>query len=378
MDGSNPLSIWLGASVARTKTHEPPPPTAGQIDVERAIAEIRAGRPVILKDAESQIVVFGVECLAAALTGAGRAAARRDSRLILTAARLRQLGLDRRQPGLVAVPAIDLARINALAQGVEARIDAPVGAPSPIHFGALELLRLAHVLPAALVIPATDASSRRGLLAAAVADVSGYRVARAKSLNIVGRAPVPLDGAPDTEFVVFRGGEGLRDQVAVIIGKPDYSGPVTVRLHSACLTGDLFGSLKCDCGDQLRHTARFMAQNGGGVLLYIDQEGRGNGLSNKIRAYELQARGYDTYDADAVLGFDHDQRRFDFAADMLRKLGVARVRIMTNNPVKIAALENAGIDVVSDQRVLGRKTAHNQRYLASKRDRSGHLLEQDL
>jgi GTP cyclohydrolase II len=366
------------ASVAPTETHEPPPPSAGQIDVERAIAEIRAGRPVILKDAESQIVVFGVECLAAALTGAGRAAARRGSRLILTAPRLRQLGLDRREPGLVAVPAIDLARINALAQGVGARIDAPVAAPSPIHLGALELLRLAHVLPAALVIPATGASSRRGLLAAAVAEVSGYRVARAKSLNIVGRAPVPLDGAPDTEFVVFRGGEGLRDQVAVIIGKPDYSGPVTVRLHSACLTGDLFGSLKCDCGDQLRHTARFMAQNGGGVLLYIDQEGRGNGLSNKIRAYELQARGYDTYDADAVLGFDHDQRRFDFAADMLRKLGVARVRIMTNNPVKIAALENAGIDVVSDQRVIGRKTAHNQRYLASKRDRSGHLLEQDL
>ena len=366
------------ASVEPTETHEPPPPSAGQIDVERAIAEIRAGRPVILKDAESQIVVFGVECLAAALTGAGRAAARRGSRLILTAPRLRQLGLDRREPGLVAVPAIDLARINALAQGVGARIDAPVAAPSPIHLGALELLRLAHVLPAALVIPATGASSRRGLLAAAVAEVSGYRVARAKSLNIVGRAPGPRDGAPDTEFVVFRGGEGLRDQVAVIIGKPDYSGPVTVRLHSACLTGDLFGSLKCDCGDQLRHTARFMAQNGGGVLLYIDQEGRGNGLSNKIRAYELQARGYDTYDADAVLGFDHDQRRFDFAADMLRKLGVARVRIMTNNPVKIAALENAGIDVVSDQRVIGRKTAHNQRYLASKRDRSGHLLEQDL
>lgn len=364
--------------MARTETHEPPPPSTGQIDVERAIAEIRAGRPVILKDAESQIVVSGVECLAAALAGAGRAAARGAARLILTAPRLRQLGLDRREPGLVALPTIDLARINALAEGVGARIDTPVAAPSPIHLGALELLRLAHVLPAAVVIPATGASSRRGLLAAALADVSGYRVARAKSLSIVGRAPVPLDGAPDTEFVVFRGGEGLRDQVAVIIGKPDYAGPVTVRLHSACLTGDLFGSLKCDCGDQLRHTARFMAQNGGGVLLYIDQEGRGNGLSNKIRAYELQARGYDTYDADAVLGFDHDQRRFDFAADMLRKLGVARVRIMTNNPVKIAALENAGIDVVSDQRVIGRKTAHNLRYLASKRDRSGHLLEQDL
>jgi GTP cyclohydrolase II len=233
------------------------------------------------------------------------------------------------------------------------------------------------VLPAALVIPETDASCELGLLSVALVDMSGYRVARAKSLSIVSRTSVPLDGAPDTEFVVFRGGEGLGDQVAGIIGKPDVSSPVTVRLHSACVTGDLLGSLKCDCGDQLRHTARFMAQNGGGVLLYIDQEGRGNGLSNEIRAYELQARGYDTYDADTALGFDHDQRRFDFAAEMLTELGVARVRVMTNNPVKIAALENAGIDVVSDQRVIGRKTAHNVCYLASKRDRSEHLLKQD-
>jgi GTP cyclohydrolase II len=165
-----------------------------------------------------------------------------------------------------------------------------VAAPSPIHLGALELLRLALVLPAALVIPETGASSELGLLSVALVDMSGYRVARAKSLSIVSRAPVPLDGAPDTEFAVFRGGEDLGDQVAVIIGKPDVSSPVTVRLHSACLTGDLFGSLKRDCGDQLRHTARFMAENGGGVLLY-DQEGRGNGLSNEIRAYELQARG---------------------------------------------------------------------------------------
>ena len=373
----DPLSNWLGATVARTETHDPAPPSAGQIDVERAIAEIRAGRPVILRDAESRAAVFCVECLGAALSGAWRAAARGDARLILTTPRLRQLGLDRREPGLIVLPTIDLARINALAFNVGARIDAPVAAPSPVHLGALELLRLAHVLPAALSIPATGASLELGLLSAALADVSGYRVARSTSLGIVSRAPVPLDGAPDTEFVVFRGGEGLCDQVAVIIGKPDVSGPVTVRLHSACLTGDLFGSLKCDCGDQLRSTARFMAQNGGGVLLYIDQEGRGNGLSNKIRAYELQARGYDTYDADAALGFDHDQRRFDFAAEMLKELGVARVRVMTNNPAKIAALESAGIEVVSDQRVIGRKTPQNLRYLASKRDRSGHLLEQD-
>ena len=97
---------------------------------------------------------------------------------------------------------------------------------------------------------------------------------------------------------------------------------MAVRLHSACLTGDLFGSLKCDCGDQLRATVRWMAENGGGILLYLDQEGRGNGIANKIRAYKLQAQGYDTYEADEALGFELDGRRFDFAAEMLRQLGV--------------------------------------------------------
>jgi len=166
--------------------------------------------------------------------------------------------------------------------------------------------------------------------------------------------------------------------VAILIGQPDPGAPVWVRLHSACLTGDLFGSLKCDCGDQLRHTAQWMAANGGGVLLYLDQEGRGNGLSSKIRAYDLQAQGFDTYDADEVLGFDHDQRHFDFAAAMLKALGVSRVRLMTNNPVKIAALRDAGLDIVSDERVIGRRTDHNQGYLAAKRDRAGHLFEADV
>jgi GTP cyclohydrolase II len=120
-----------------------------------------------------------------------------------------------------------------------------------------------------------------------------------------------------------------------------------------------------------------MAESGGGILLYLDQEGRGNGIANKIRAYKLQSQGYDTYDADEMLGFDLDQRRFDFAAEMLRRLDVARVRIITNNPEKIAALRQAGLDVVSEQRVLGRETAHNVRYLTSKRDRAGHYIDLD-
>jgi len=257
-------------------------------------------------------------------------------------------------------------------------VDAPVAALGKLDHAALELTRLALILPAAVV---ANVSSRaiegEGLIRVEAAAIEGYRASKALDLRIVSRAPVPLEGAPDTEFVVFRGGEGLRDQVAVIVGKPDLSTPITVRLHSACLTGDLFGSLKCDCGDQLRHTARFMAENGGGVLLYLDQEGRSNGFANKMRAYALQAQGFDTYDADEVLGFEHDQRRFEFAASMLKQLGVSRVRLMTNNPLKIAALESAGLEVVSDHRILGRKTDHNVSYLAAKRDRAGHFIDVD-
>lgn len=352
--------------------------TAEQIEVERAIAEIRSGRPVVLRDDAMYAIVAGVEALDAALATELEIVAQGSARLILPAPRLRRLGLDRREPGFVALPTIDLERLRALTREIHSRIDAPVAGLSPFYFGALELLRLSLVLPAALAIPWDSAETLpQGLLSVSLANVQGYRRACAAGMRIVSRAPVPLEGAPDTEFVVFRGGEGLRDQVAVVVGAPSLSTPVSVRLHSACLTGDLFGSLKCDCGDQLRRTTRFMAENDGGILLYLDQEGRGNGISNKIRAYELQAQGYDTFDADEVLGFDHDQRKFDFAAKMLKLLGVTRVRVMTNNPIKIAALESAGLEVVSDHRIFGRKTDHNIRYLAAKRDRAGHLFECD-
>lgn len=349
-----------------------------QVAVERAISEIRAGRPVALKSGRSHVLVTGVEALDERLAEVLAPMARRTARLVLPAPRLRRLGLDRVKPGAIALPHLNLARIAALSLEVGARIDAPVAALGKLDLAALELARLSLVLPAVVVIPVSSRSIEgEGLVRIEIKAIEGYRNGTLRDLRIVGRAPVPLEGAPDTEFVIFRGGEGLRDQVAVIVGKPDFGKPVTVRLHSACLTGDLFGSLKCDCGDQLRHTARHMAESGGGVLLYLDQEGRGNGLSNKMRAYKLQAQGFDTYDADEVLGFDHDQRGFDFAALMLKQLGITHVQIMTNNPLKIAALEAAGLEVVSDQRILGRLTDQNIRYLASKRDRAGHFIDVD-
>jgi len=348
-----------------------------QMSVERAIAEFRAGRPVLIEN-ETTAFAIGVEDLGPERCARLDAASGGQARLILPAARLRRLGLDRTQGAAVALPVVDHARIETLALRMEARIDAPVRPMAAIDEEAMELARLSLVLPAVVVVPvAAGAEVEPSVVRVAGAAIRGYRRAAAREIRIVSRAPVPLEGAPETEFVVFRGGEGLRDQVAILVGRPDLSAPVAVRMHSACLTGDLFGSLKCDCGDQLRDTVRYMAQNGGGILLYLDQEGRGNGIANKIRAYRLQSQGFDTYDADEWLGFDLDQRRFDFAAEMLKQLGVTHVRVMTNNPEKIAALRNAGLEVASHQRVLGRPTAENVRYLAAKRDRAGHFLDFD-
>jgi GTP cyclohydrolase II len=344
--------------------------------VERALSEVRAARPVII-EGDEPVLVAAAEGLDQALAEAIDALAGGQARLVLPAARLRRLGLDRTRTGVVAFPTVDLARVEQLALKVEARFDAPVSPAQSADEDALELMRLALLLPAAIVVPVDREALDPAVLRVSADAVRGYRRRKAEDIRIVGRAPVPLEGARDTEFVVFRGGEGLRDQVAIVVGQPRLDQPVAVRLHSACLTGDLFGSLKCDCGDQLRETVRHMAETDGGILLYLDQEGRGNGIANKIRAYRLQAQGYDTYDADEVLGFDLDQRRFDFAAAMLRQLGVSRVRIMTNNPEKIAALTSAGLEVVAEERVLGRATAENVRYLASKRDRAGHYIDFD-
>ncbi|BBF91446.1 GTP cyclohydrolase II RibA [Blastochloris tepida] len=347
------------------------------VAVERALAEIRAGRPVVITGEGGPVLAVGVEGLDAAL--AARLATAGPARLVLPAARLRRLGLERTAAGTLALPAIDLARIERLTLALDAALDAPIGPAASIDEAALELARLALILPALLVAPLAAAGSAAfaDLMTVPAAAIGRYRAGEIERLRIVGRAPVPLEGAPETEFVVFRGGEGLRDQVAVIIGRPDFNGTVPVRLHSACLTGDLFGSLACDCGDQLRSTARAMAAGGGGIILYLDQEGRGNGIANKIRAYRLQSRGFDTFDADEALGFEFDGRRFDFAAAMLRQLGVAKVRLLTNNPHKVAALREAGLDVVAEERVLGRRTPENIRYLTAKRDRAGHRLDAD-
>lgn len=232
---------------------------------------------------------------------------------------------------------------------------------------ALELARLAGLLPAYFV-GADDAAVEAVCTAADIAAFSD-----ATQLEIAARARLPVEAKVDAEIVAFRSTDDPREHVALLLGERDGSPPV-VRLHSECLTGDVLGSLKCDCGPQLHCALHEIAEARWGVLLYLRQEGRGIGLINKLRAYQLQDQGFDTVDANVRLGFAIDARDFGVAARMLDLLGIRAVRLLTNNPAKVAGLEAEGITVIERLPLALPSNPHNERYLATKRDRTGHDL----
>ena len=188
-------------------------------------------------------------------------------------------------------------------------------------------------------------AAARGVPLIAAEKILAYEQHASATLRPVSRARVPLAVA-DAQLVAFRSSTGSADHLAIIIGQPQRDQPVLTRLHSECFTGDLLGSLRCDCGDQLRGALAVMAAAGSGVLLYLAQEGRGIGLANKLRAYALRDQGLDTIDANSALGFDPDERFYWPAAEMLRQLGFTKIRLMTNNPDKLAALSHYGIAIV--------------------------------
>lgn len=192
-------------------------------------------------------------------------------------------------------------------------------------------------------------------------------------LQIAARARLPVAASETAEIIAFRSPEEASDHVALVIGQRDGNPPV-VRLHSECLTGDVLGSLKCDCGPQLHAALHAMADAPWGVLLYLRQEGRGIGLVNKLRAYALQDQGYDTVDANLRLGFPVEARDFAIAGRMLELLNIPHIRLMTNNPEKVARLEKEGVEVVERLPLALPTNPHNEQYLATKRDRTGHQL----
>ena len=327
------------------------------------------------------LVVAAIEAAPATLLKR-MAAAGASLSLLMTGQRAQALGIADGRGSAVAieVPAgSTLESLRTLAgAGIEGPIphgftridtDPPFAAVAEAGF---RLAKAGRLLPALLAFEAA-APHDESLLAVDVADVPENSPPARPRLKHMSQSRVPLSDALDCELALFRDEYGLGEHVAVLIGSPDPSGTVPVRLHSACLTGDLLGSLRCDCGEQLRGAVRRIADLGGGVLLYLDQEGRGIGLANKLRAYALQDSGLDTLDADRRLGFLEDERTYDVAAAMLGELGIGRIKLLTNNPQKIEALRAHGIDVVSRVPLVGTTNSHNARYLKAKRERAGHL-----
>ncbi len=349
------------------------------IRCERAAAELRAGRPLVITDGGTRRATLALDSASPAAFAAFAAAAGERHYLFLTAPRAQTLGIDSPAGIRIALAGQAFDDLPALAYLRDTATPAATPtAGDALDAAAVEVARLGLLLPALVSAELADgASSFDGCLHVTLDDLRHGAVQAGQDYELVTRSPVPLRDVGMTEFAVFRGGVAQRDQVAVIVGTPDLQGAVPVRVHSSCLTGDLFGSLKCDCGDQLRHGLRTLKALGGGILLYLDQEGRGTGIAAKMRAYGYQHEGLDTIDADAQLGFGADERRYGSAIAMLRALGVQRIRLLTNNPTKAQHLRNAGIDVVGSIPVTGEITAENEHYLRTKAERAGHHLDVD-
>lgn len=361
--------------------------------VERAIAELRRGEPVLLEEAggAAALVLAAEEVRAENLTRLSGLSGG-NLLLLLTLRRAEALGIARNDgpsvPGAVTalkIDGIDAQTVIELADPTSSEQGGPgMRLPHGKSSGtlgpaAVDLLKLARLLPAAVVAPLIPAgqtpaawAEARDMLVLDVADIGEYRFAGARRLTQVAEARLPLTGAENTRVMAFRPGDGGLEHLALVIGEPSTDESVLVRLHSECFTGDLLSSLRCDCGDQLRGAIQAISDAGAGVLLYLSQEGRGIGLINKLRAYQLQDRGADTAEANEQLGFDADERVYLPAAEMLRQLGFSQVRLMTNNPQKVAALARCGIRVEERVPHAFPSNTHNETYLATKASRFGH------
>lgn len=357
--------------------------------VDRALSELRRGGIVVLLGQKGEA---GLMMAAEAATQEGlnllkQLAASRAS-LIVTGRRASVLGLGMAEAEAVSLSLDDTASAEFVLQLADPLAEKPAMA-RPIGLSsvggsccagaAVRLAKLARLLPAALIAPlgqgqAEQLVKAQDLLTVAVADVVAYPETQARSMREVAWARVPLQASLETRILAFRPADGGVEHLAILIGEPDPRTPVLIRLHSECFTGDLLGSLRCDCGDQLRGAIAEIAKAGGGALLYLAQEGRGIGLVNKLRAYRLQDAGLDTLDANGELGFEDDERVYLPAAEMLRQLGFKSVRLLTNNPLKVEALARHGIEIAERVPHVFPSNGHNDFYLRTKADKAGHLF----
>jgi len=352
--------------------------------VHRALSELKRGTPIVMRGAGSLVLLPAETAGARGLAEFAKLAAGMPMLLLAptrAAAVLRRPADQTAMATAVQLPLSLLAPkiLRSLADPTVEQLlpqDPVTVAVPPDAAAVLALAKLARLLPAMIVAPvqAEVDPADLDLLSVSAQDVLDYPNAMATRLVRVAEATVPLEDVADARVVAFRAPDSGIEHLAILIGRPEDSAPPLVRLHSECFTGDLLGSLRCDCGPQLRGAIQKMAREGAGVLLYLSQEGRGIGLVNKLRAYAMQDRGLDTVDANLALGWGADERNFLVAATMLEQLGIGSIRLLTNNPDKVTALQACGVQVVERETHVFAPNGVNDGYLGTKAHRFGHLL----
>ncbi|MCU0899626.1 MAG: GTP cyclohydrolase II [Cypionkella sp.] len=352
--------------------------------LNRARGDLRMGVPVLLTGGSRSVLVVAVEALSPPRLAAMRTFGAAE--LALTARRAETLKARAYDGDLARIAVPDEAGVDWLRALADPSDDLrhPMKGPlrslregaADLHRAALALAKSAHLLPAALLVAVPNGLAVAADLGLTLLPLDAIApvLLEHSPLHAVTSARLPMVATTAGRVHIFRPENGGDEHYAIEIGQPDRKAPVLTRLHSACFTGDVLGSLKCDCGPQLRAALAQMGGEGAGVLLYLNQEGRGIGLANKMRAYSLQDQGFDTVEANHRLGFEDDERDFRIGADILRRMGFGAVRLLTNNPRKLAMMQACGLAVVERVPLRVGQTEQNAAYLATKAAKSGHLL----
>lgn len=350
----------------------------------RARTDLRIGLPVVLVDNDIAAIFVAVETLDPERLVDMRKLGQPE--LVLTTRRTSTAGSMSDGHDLVRVKVpeakcVDWLRnmanpVDGLHLPMHDVLNPPSNRLGRLDREAIRLAKSAELLPAVLVVRLADGVTAMTDRQLTIIDITEAisELGQCFSFQNVSSARVPLEATGAGRVHVFRQKSGGEDQYAVEVGHPDRSQPVLVRLHSACFTGDILGSLKCDCGEQLNAALTKMGVEGAGILLYLNQEGRGIGLANKMRAYSLQDQGFDTVEANHLLGFEDDERDFRIGAEILRSMGLTSIRLLTNNPRKVEMMEACGLKVVERISLRVGSTVHSSAYLATKAAKSGHLF----
>lgn len=357
-------------------------PTINEL-LGRARADLRMGLGVILRQGEARALIFAAEMI----TDARLKDMRTLSGLPVVTVTARRAATLKAHPydgdiaRIILPNHADASWIRSLADPAD-DLNAPMKGPlsaqrdgeASLHRLAINIVKTAHLLPAVVFASIPTDTAGIETLTVLDADAAINAIQDQTLLSRVVDARLPLEVSEQGRLYIYRPDDGTEEHYAIEIGNPDRAAPVLTRLHSACLTGDILGSLKCDCGPQLRGAMAQMGEAGAGILLYLNQEGRGIGLANKMRAYALQDQGFDTVEANHRLGFEDDERDFRIGSSILKAMGVSSVRLLTNNPAKIDMMQSQGVDVVERVPLQVGETQHNQAYLATKARKSGHLF----